>query len=385
MRIDKAGIYIHIPFCVKKCNYCDFLSFVCDEDGVKRYIKRLKHEIEEKAYRYKDKEFSTIFIGGGTPSSISAHLIKDVLNVVYECYNIEEDSEITIESNPGTLDKEKLSVYRLAGINRLSIGLQSPNDKEIKILGRIHTFKDFERSYYMAREIGYDNINIDLMSALPNQTVEDYKKNLNTVIDFAPEHISAYSLIIEQDTPFYDIYHEDDYLRSMGSKSRYLPSEEEERNMYHMTEQILTNAGYNRYEISNYAKEGFECRHNLGCWELREYIGFGLGAASYEGFKRYNNIKKLDDYINAKNTIDEKSIECIDEEEQMTEYMILSLRLTKGASFDEFKIRFNKDLRQVYKQVNDKLFKEGLIIMDDNHIALSKRGFDLANYCMMQY
>ena len=291
-------LYIHIPFCVKKCAYCDFLSGPQDEETIEQYVVSLLDEIPAHGAK---KEFvsshgvTSIFLGGGTPSILNASQIQRIFATLKTSFKISQETEITIEANPGTVTREKLETYRTCGINRISFGLQSVNNDEPKLLGRIHTYEEFLESFRLAREYGFDNINVDLISAIPKQTVASWEETLQKVIALQPEHISAYSLIVEEGTPFAKIYGED------CPGERDLPSEEEERAIYYRTEELLNTAGYHRYEISNYAKVGKECKHNLGYWERKEYLGIGLGAASLIGNTRYSNTTDLTYYIeNAK-------------------------------------------------------------------------------------
>lgn len=312
------GLYIHIPFCVKKCDYCDFLSAPADEETKQRYFEALYAEINSFKGRSSNYIVPTIFFGGGTPSCVDAHYIRDIMNVIGEVFQLDQDRmEATIEVNPGTLSKEKLGMYKKAGINRLSFGLQSANDDELKLLGRIHTYKQFEDNYLLAREIGFTNINIDLMSALPGQTINSWEETLNKVLSLNPEHISAYSLIIEEGTPFYERYgaNEIEEIRKPNSNhnnleedlllsEKKLPDEDTDRIIYHNTKNILVEHGFHRYEISNYAKLGYECKHNSSYWIGTDYLGLGIGASSLLNGARYKNVHDIKQYIkkcNAKN------------------------------------------------------------------------------------
>ena len=282
------GIYIHIPFCVKKCKYCDFLSGPAGADVQKKYVDQLIKEIEQYQSLLKESQTETLFFGGGTPSILPGEEMVRIMETIRKYANLSEDAEISMEVNPGTVTKEKLLQWKAAGINRISFGLQSAKEEELKKLGRIHTFEQFLENYHLARECGFTNINVDLMSALPGQTVESWKQTMDQVIALNPEHISAYSLIIEEGTPFYDAYEDHPEL---------LPSEEEEREMYYETRAFLASKGYERYEISNYAKKGYECRHNLSYWDRIDYLGLGLGAASLLGTVRKTNQTELSKYL----------------------------------------------------------------------------------------
>ena len=294
--MKNIGIYVHIPFCKQKCKYCDFISFQCMEDKFEDYFKYLIKEIENKSEEVMD-EIDTIYIGGGTPSIVPAEYIEQVLKEIFGKYKVSKNAEITIEVNPGTVDEEKLKKYLSIGINRLSIGLQSTNDKLLKMLGRVHTYKEFEDVFEKARNVGFKNINVDLMIGLPNQTTEDVDESLEKIIDKNPEHISVYSLIIEENTNMFDLINE-------GILE--LPSEDLERKMYWRVKETLELNGYNHYEISNFSKVGFESKHNMNCWNQHEYLGFGVAAHSYFDGMRYSNINDLKQYI--ENFINEEAV-----------------------------------------------------------------------------
>lgn len=386
-------IYIHIPFCVKKCLYCDFLSFACcDEQNMRRYVESLCREIDNWGDTLPDnqKHVETVFIGGGTPSVLPAEYIDKILCKLSKAFKIESDAEITTEANPGTVDEDKMRIYKSCGINRISFGLQSTNDEELKTLGRIHSLNDFEKSYECARKVGLHNINVDIMSALPGQTLGSYVKTLRRVCDFKPEHISAYSLIVEENTPFYNM-------------DLNLPDEDCEREMYHETARILAQSGYERYEISNYSKPGSECRHNIGYWTGEDYLGLGLGASSYLGGIRFRNIDSLDEYLNRFSVRDNqgeiidarliekmgyKDVEPNTLEDKMKEFMFLGLRMTCGVSANEFYSRFKAEIQDAFGAEIDKNIKEGLLIRQGtsgDRIALTQRGLDLANVVMADF
>ena len=292
--VKDLRLYVHVPFCVKKCDYCDFLSGPSDEKGIEDYFNALYKEIRSYKSRTDEYVVSSIFIGGGTPSCVESKYISRTLMELKNVFSLAADisPEITIEVNPGTIDKEKLIEYKNAGINRISFGLQSADDKELRFLGRIHSYSEFENNYLLARELGFDNINIDLISSLPGQSIKSWENTLLTVAKLNPEHISAYSLIIEEGTPFYDLYGPE------GIYKDRLMSEEDDRIIYKMTKEILSSCGYNRYEISNYAKPGYICRHNMAYWEGESYLGIGLGSASYIDHTRFNNTGSLIEYLN---------------------------------------------------------------------------------------
>lgn len=387
-------LYFHIPFCVRKCLYCDFLSAPGDKKIQTAYMEALLQETAGRAKKYKDYAVKTIFIGGGTPSVVEAEWIEKLLALVKECYELTPRAEITIEVNPGTVDFYKLMRYYRAGINRLSIGLQSANDDELRRLGRIHTLAQFQDTYNGAVKAGFDNINVDVMSALPGQSLESYENTLRVVLGLNPQptHISAYSLIVEEGTAFAE-------LERTGKLP--LPNEDCEREMYEKTGELLQEAGFLRYEISNYARPGFECRHNCGYWQRYDYAGFGIGAASLIDNKRFSNGEGIWEYIQnpmgCRGTIQELTIG-----EQMEEFMFLGLRMATGVSPALFEQTFGASLWQVYGEVIRKNIKDGLLYFQDggvqggrqkdkppagteSRLALTKRGTDISNYVMAQF
>ncbi len=383
----KLEIYIHIPFCVKKCRYCDFLSFPGQEPLIRAYADRLAEEIRKKGEELRIagdlRPVCSVFLGGGTPSILEVEQTGDLMRAVRESFTLAEEPEITMECNPGTLTREKLSAWRRAGIGRLSIGLQSASDRELACLGRIHTWKEFEENYFLAREAGFSNINVDLISALPEQTPQSWRQTLEKVLKLEPEHISAYSLIIEEGTPFYEIYREDAERRERGEKPVFLPSEEEEREMYRDTEKLLGEAGYGRYEISNYAQRGYTCRHNIGYWEREDYLGFGLGAASLYKNTRYHNTENLERYLNGDR--EKEEIQVLSEKEQMEETMFLGLRLTEGVNLKKFEEEFGIPCEAVFGEQMERLTKQGLLRRNGERLCLTERGLDLANYVMAEF
>lgn len=384
--MKKLGIYIHIPFCVRKCFYCDFLSAPSDEETREKYVKSLCREIKQEAGAYEQYQVDTIFFGGGTPSLLTAEQIQRIMDTVRGNYSLQsgkEEPEITMEVNPGTVTFEKLCGYKKAGINRLSIGLQSVRDEELKALGRIHTFEEFKDTWNFARKAGFSNINVDLMSALPGQSVENWRESLEKAAALGPEHISAYSLIVEAGTPFFDWYEE----KSVTDEAHPpLPDEDKEREMYKLTEEFLKQYGYHRYEISNYAKEGKECRHNRRYWQRENYAGFGLGAASMVENVRWSNTRNLQQYLEANRKEDRQ---VLSEKEQMEEFMFLGLRLTKGVSTQNFYRQFGKEIESVYGQVLTELMEEKLLLKteeaEETRYFLSPYGTDISNYCMAQF
>ncbi len=423
----RMSIYIHIPFCIKKCGYCDFLSFPVRDCGSgtaavsdggskcgvpEEYLQRLLCEIRQESGDYADREIDTIFVGGGTPSLLKPGQAEALFDRVYQSFHVASDAEITMEANPGTLSKEKLEIYRQVGINRLSIGLQSADDVELAALGRIHRFQDFQESFELARDCGFQNINIDLMSGLPGQSVESWLHTLHTAVGLAPEHISAYGLIIEEGTPFYQRYgtdgaavgkdHETDREKQDQKKDgegkqqiekedgrklltetdgkEKLPSEEEERQMYHDTRDVLERFGYQQYEISNYAKPGYECRHNIGYWIRKEYVGFGLGAASMVDNKRWKNTSDLKTYMKRADTLKEE-MQVLPVWEQMEETMFLGLRMNRGVFKKEFAALYGVGMEASYGAWLRQMSVEGLLLNGDR-VCLTERGRDLANYVM---
>ena len=365
-------LYIHIPFCVRKCAYCDFLSAPGSEEAKASYTKALLREIE--AVKTEKREVSSIFVGGGTPSALSPSLMGDIFEKIHESFSVAQDAEITIEANPGTLSKEKLFLYKNAGINRLSLGLQSPEAAELKSLGRIHTYEEFLESFSLAREAGFQNINVDLMCALPDQTYEGWIRNLRTVAALHPEHISAYSLIIEEGTPF-------------AKRKLNLPDEDTEYRMYEDTAGILEEYGYEQYEISNYAKKGLVCRHNIGYWTRKEYLGLGLGAASLWGNQRFSNTSDFSAYLKESGSPEKirENRETLSLEDEMSEFMFLGLRMTEGVSKAEFLESFGTPIESVYGKVLDKYKNMGLLEEKEGRIFLTRAGIHVSNGVMAEF
>lgn len=382
MRRKQIGLYIHIPFCKQKCSYCDFCSYANKESFIKRYIQCVLKEIIEVGNNNKidfengkDDLFSvkTIYIGGGTPSLIESKYIVQIMEEIKSNFEIDEKAEITIEVNPGTVTLEKLEDYNKVGINRLSIGLQSTHEHLLKEIGRIHTYLDFLDTFRFAREAGFENINVDLMIGLPNQTLAEVQDSIEEIVSMEPEHISVYSLILEEGTPLFKKVEE----------GLELPDEELERKMYWNVKRILEANGYNHYEISNFAKQGYESKHNLDCWNQKEYIGFGIAAHSYTNGIRYSNIENLEQYI--KNYEEDKTEENLvfhekqDMEAMQKEYMLLGLRKIDGVSIQEFKIKFVANPVFLYHDKLEKLVNEELVEIDGDQIKLTNKGLDLAN------
>ncbi len=377
------SIYIHIPFCVQKCLYCDFLSFAVPQGfgngqsgKIESYVNRLRQEINRQALRYRGHRVITVFIGGGTPSLLSEEQIDTILQQIRKDYHLDMAAEITIEMNPGTVTEKKLRGYKAAGINRVSIGLQSADDDELTRIGRIHNYDAFLKTYDLARKTGFWNINIDLMSALPGQNLYSYRKTLESVVGLDPEHISAYSLILEEGTPLYE-----------RRKDFSFPTEEEELEMYLFTRSYLKEHGYKRYEISNYAKEGYECRHNKIYWQRGDYAGFGLGASSMVENVRWSN---PDDFAQYAGFVQGQDVEMpvrqpLSVQEQMEEFMFLGLRMTNGVNTNDFYREFGRTVEEIYGEVLDRLRRQKLLYCDAHGIRLTEKGLDVSNYAMAQF
>lgn len=422
-RRKPLALYVHIPFCVRKCAYCDFLSAPASEKDKENYVNLLCREIEREADCYPDYRGQTVFFGGGTPTVLMPEQLEKILCKLKSCFLVEAESEITLECNPGTVQEEDLRKLRRMGFNRLSIGLQSAQNKELRKLGRVHSWEEFLKTYHAARKVGFQNINVDIMSALPGQTPESYVDTLRKVTALCPEHISAYSLIIEEGTLFYERYGEAERQRQREGEDRehLLPTEEEERRMYELTEEILECRGYHRYEISNYALPGYECRHNITYWERGDYLGLGLGAASlmencrftksrdlreYEGQlqecggsggskeggeykERYRNGKKV---VPATEGEESFTVEYLHRDqqqlslqEQMEEFMFLGLRLAKGISVKKFQECFCTPIEKIYGDVLKELERQGLLVRKEDGIRLTKRGIDVSNVVLAEF
>ena len=391
---EELSLYIHIPFCVRKCGYCDFLSAPADEKARDRYVQALLMEIERyQGTETADRKIKTLYIGGGTPSILSVDQLDCIMQKIKYTFNFCDDIEASMEMNPGTASKEKCRALYQMGINRLSIGLQSTNDMELKTLGRIHSYEDFINTYTWCREAGFQNINVDLMAALPYQIVESYTTGLRKIIRLAPEHISAYSLILEEGTPFYQKYNSGCYP---------LPDEEQERLMYRETEQILAQVGYERYEISNYAKKGYACRHNLVYWQGGDYLGLGLGSSSYMDGVRFHNTTDFNTYVNQGAYVEDR--EELSVQAKMEEFMFLGLRVIAGVSGTEFEKRFGKTMEDVYGDVLRKHEEEGLLQIERKEdrkeaaaaepakgktniekVMLTTKGVDVSNYVFADF
>lgn len=408
--MKELELYLHIPFCERKCAYCDFLSAPADLPVRISYIKKLQEEIAYYGAQYGEYQVSSIFFGGGTPTILEGYQLAAILETVKEHFNITTDAEITVECNPGTLTAGKAEKLVQAGFNRLSMGLQSADDRELQLLGRIHNFAQFLESYDLARKAGFRNINVDLMSALPGQTLKSWQDTLQKVTALRPEHISAYSLIIEEGTPFYERFAEDERIREEGGHPRLLPEEDVERQMYELTETFLHTKGYERYEISNYAKPGYECRHNCGYWTRKDYLGLGLGASSLVEHQRFQNTSELKTYLEQEYSpqcegqyeriaetiqLQEETgltqtghhihIETLDKKSEMEEFMFLGLRLMAGISRQQFEKKFQVTLNSVYGEVLRKLKGEQLIEEVAGYVRLTEHGIDVSNYVLAEF
>ncbi|MBP3620124.1 MAG: oxygen-independent coproporphyrinogen III oxidase [Lachnospiraceae bacterium] len=391
-----VSLYVHIPFCALKCKYCDFLSFDGESYGTMlRYVDSLCQEIKLYAPLASDYIVRSVFIGGGTPSLLDEGLITNIMAFIRKTFTLEKDAEISIEANPGTLRHQKLNGYKAAGINRLSIGLQSADDEMLRKLGRMHNYDQFVATFKAARRAGFNNINIDIMSGLPGQTIHSYVDTLSRVLEFGPEHISAYSLSIEEGTPFAK---DPEILES-------LPPDMIDRRMYEITKKLLAAHGYDRYEVSNYARPGYECRHNMVYWTGGEYIGFGIGASSYFQGKRFNNISDILQYIQLMEETSDKFAEADNLEilynesvrklrenvtpiyidSRMEEFMFLGLRMMCGISRIDFEERFKKDIYEVYGPVLNKYIDQGLLATYEDRIYLTDKGIDVSNVVLADF
>lgn len=371
----ELSIYIHIPFCVRKCLYCDFLSAPADAGEIENYVNLLLCEIKKQSVFYGDHRVISIFMGGGTPSLLPAEETGRILRQIRENYSVAPDAEITMECNPGTVTAEKLKNYITYGINRLSLGLQSTDDAELARIGRIHSYGDFLATYRMAREAGFQNINIDLMAALPGQSLDSYRRSLERVAGLSPEHISAYSLILEEGTPLY-----------VNQKSFVFPTEDEDREMYELTGRYLAEEGYQRYEISNYAKDGFACRHNCVYWRRGDYVGFGLGASSMVENVRWKNPEKHAAYaVYVDHPEKRKDGQALTPEEQMEEFMFLGLRLTEGIDMGAFQRMFGKNVEEVYGKSIAEFEARGLLARTGERLSLTPHGIDVSNIIFAEF
>ncbi len=404
-------LYLHIPFCVKKCAYCDFLSFSCDNETQTAYADALIREIEFYGSKMQEYLVSTIFIGGGTPTWLDEDKMLEILDAIYTYFKVSSEAEVSMECNPGTVTQGKLEKYRKAGVNRLSIGLQSADNEELKLLGRIHTYEKFISTYEMAKQAGFFNINIDLMSGIPYQTAERFLHTLQKVVRLKPTHISVYSLIVEEGTPFYEAYKADLEKQEAGLQTQMLPTEDEVYRTTKMTQQFLAQAGYEQYEISNFAQPGYACEHNSGYWTRENYLGLGLGAASLIENVRYTNLMDMEEYIKQSYQIKLVMPECetplsaceslnfaqkyetnlhaavdvVSRKAQMEEFMFLGLRMNCGVTRAKFEEYFGVPIEGIYGTALDTLKKQGLLKMSAGTITLTERGQDLSNYVLPQF
>ena len=372
------GLYIHIPFCVTKCKYCDFNSFKIDLNEKIKYLNYLGEEMKLYKEEIKNREIDSVFVGGGTPSILNENEINILFEKIKENFNIKSNAEITMECNPGTLTLNKLKVMKKSGVNRLSIGLQAVQNHHLKYIGRIHTFEEFEKNYHDAKQMGFDNINIDLMYALPNQSREDWMESLEKVVKLNPTHISAYSLILEENTELFKMYERDEFN---------LLDENTDIEMYEYTIDYLKSHGYNQYEISNYAKDNFECKHNVLYWKCEEYVGIGASASGYFNGIRYNNICELANY--EKMILEgEKPIEWEEKlsiKDEIEESIFLGLRMNEGIQISDFKEKYNFDFEKEYKNEIEKLSKMELIEIDNNLMKLTQKGREISNSVFVEF
>ena len=390
----ELGIYVHIPFCIRKCAYCDFISYQNKLEMQEEYVKKLLEEIDNAKQIINSCNVTTVYIGGGTPSVINSKLIKRILYKIRDVISAKQKSdnvatlegidqeinghlgndiqEVTIEVNPGTVTRQKLEDYFEAGVNRLSIGLQSTSDFLLKSIGRIHTYKDFLDTYNMAVDVGFKNISVDLMIGLPYQTITDIKESIEKITNLSlrPQHISVYSLIVEENTPM---------ERLLNDGKIVLPTDEEERNQYSYVKNTLEQKGYKHYEISNFCLPGNQAIHNTNCWDQKEYLGFGVAAHSYFDRKRFSNTNSLQQYLSDSF----ESFRVIDEvqslEDQQKEFMLLGLRKLDGVDISAFKAKFAQNPLFLFRKKIQKLVDDGLLVVDLNQIRLTRRGLDLAN------
>ena len=394
---DIMELYIHIPFCVKKCDYCDFLSGPFDADVRRLYTDALCKEIKWWGIRHSDKRIVSIYIGGGTPSWLEVEYMAKIMDTVHKYFRVDPQAEVTIEVNPGTVSSEHFNVYRSVGINRISIGLQSANEDELRILGRVHTYDRFLHTFEFARVAGFSDVSVDIMTGLPGQTPAKLLNTIHQVTRLQPEHISAYALIIEKGTPFYDRYKFDAVKQHAGMETEALPNEDQEYELYKTAQAELVAHGYEQYEISNYAKKGHVCQHNIGYWKRVPYLGMGIGAASLVDERRFSNERDIHSYIahsadlinenfkQASPMVNPDSVQELSRQSAMEEFMFLGLRMNAGISRNEFRQAFGIEIDGVYGAVIQKLRSEGLLEAAEGRIFLNDRGLDLSNYAMAQF
>lgn len=362
------GLYIHIPYCRQKCKYCDFVSYPCMEETADEYIKALEREADE----YRGEKIDTIFLGGGTPSLLSPYQTEKICKICFETFNVSNSYEFTSEANPGTLNNDKIRAMLDGGINRLSLGVQSFNDDELKKIGRIHNGKDAYNTICNAEKIGFKNISLDLMTSLPGQTENTLKKTLETAVNLPVKHISAYSLILEDGTIL-----EKEYSKGLIT----LPNEDDDRKMYEYVVSFFEQNGFNQYEISNFARDGYESRHNIKYWTGEEYIGLGVAAHSYLGDVRFYNTNDVNDYINGS----KREVTHLSKEDKISEFMITGLRMKKGISKSDFKTRFGIDLESLYGRELEKFTSLGLMKFDGDRYSLSLDGINVSNSILCEF
>lgn len=376
--MKQLALYLHVPFCIQKCLYCDFLSMPANETIQKKYVAAFLRELEywrlQTAGRY---VVSSIYLGGGTPTVLRPVWLQQIGDALQR-FPIDSLVEFSMEVNPGTLTLDHVLTMQQIGVNRVSLGLQSAQRQELQDLGRIHTYEEFLESYALLSEHGFSNLNIDLMAGIPGQTMDSYADTLDRVLSLRPKHISAYSLIIEEETPFYE-------MDQRGELQ--VPSEETDRRMYALTKERLSAEGYERYEISNYARPGYGCRHNLAYWQMKDYLGVGLGAASYLDGKRFTNERNLESYLSQKEDCHVAESHYLSRQEEMEEFVFLGLRKRSGISLEEYRRRFGEDFYQIYQNVLPDLLENGLLADTENHgrIYLTDRGIDVSNTVLAQF
>ena len=373
---QELELYVHIPFCVRKCGYCDFLSGTAEESTREAYLLALAGEIRRAGQDAEGCRAVSVFFGGGTPTVLTGGQLSRLLSEIKKSFRLAGDCEITLEANPGTLDPEKLRLCREAGFNRISIGCQSADNRELRRLGRIHTWEEFLEGFRQAREAGFSNINVDLMSGIPSQTLVSWETSLRKTAELGPEHISAYSLILEEGTPFYE-----------NREKLDLPDEDTERRMYERTGEILEEYGCRQYEISNYAREGYRCRHNLGYWTGREYLGLGLGASSLWRDTRFRNTDSMEEYLKDSGNLPKirREEEKLSVSDRQSEYMILGLRLTEGISLAGFRETFGTDVRKVWPGVLEKYKGYGLLEEAAGRLKFTGEGISLSNVVLAEF
>jgi len=395
MKIKEQELYVHIPFCMKKCLYCDFLSGVYDERMRRQYTMALVKELQYLGSVYRNP-LRSIYFGGGTPTWLETDCIQALMDTIRQYFQVQPDAEITLECNPGTVTKDSLYRFHTMGFNRLSIGLQSANQDELQLLGRVHDLNRFLHTYELARNAGFHNISVDVMTGLPYQTPEKLQKTLDTVVRLQPEHISAYSLIIEKGTPFYETYQFDSVKQEAGMQTEMLPTEDQVYELTKQTEHFLDKNGYKKYEISNFARPGYEGRHNSGYWTMVPYLGAGLGASSYINGVRYSNVSDIYSYIKTAEEwtgqlegdnpwLDPASVEERSRKDEMEEFMFLGLRMTEGVALQEFEERFGVRMDLIYQSVLDELRQDGLLDIFGGRVFLTEKGMDLSNYAMAKF